>query len=62
MAQESVTELMQNPEIKKAMQAMMLNYFQQQKENTLKRFKMLNRYVKKGQILFVGSYLWNYSL
>ena len=57
MAKESVMELMENPEIKKAMQAMMLNYFQQQKENTLKRYKMLNRYVKKGQVLFVGSSL-----
>jgi lysophospholipase L1-like esterase len=50
-------ELMQKPEIKKAMQTMMLNYFQQQKENTLKRYKMLNRHVKKGQVLFVGSSL-----
>ena len=31
MAQEGVMELMQKPEIKKAMQTMMLNYFQQQK-------------------------------
>jgi len=57
MAQEGVMELMQKPEIKKAMQTMMLNYFQQQKENTLKRYKMLNRHVKKGQVLFVGSSL-----
>ena len=57
MPQESVMELMQKPEFKEAMQAMMLNYFQQQKENTLKRYKMLNQYVKDGQILFVGSSL-----
>ena len=55
MAQDSVVELMQKPEIKEAMQAMLFNFYQQQKESTLKRYKMLNQYVKKGQVLFVGS-------
>ena len=50
-------ELMQKPEIKEAMQAMMFGYFQQQKENKLKSYKMLNKHVKKGQILLVGSSL-----
>ena len=57
MTQEDIMEIMQRPEIKEAMQAMMFGYFQQQKENTLKKYDMLNRYVKKGQILFVGSSL-----
>ena len=55
MTQESIMELMQKPEIKEAMQAMMFRFYQQQKESTLKRYKMLNQYAKKGQILFVGS-------
>jgi len=57
MAQENIMELMQKPEIKQAMQAMMFRHFEQQKKSTLKRYKMLNQYAKKGQILFVGSSL-----
>ena len=55
MPQENVMELMQKPEFKEAMQAMMLNFYLQQKVSTLKKYKMLNQHVKKGQIVFVGS-------
>ena len=55
MTQESMRELMQKPEIKEAMNAMIFNFYQQQKVGSLKRYKMLNPHVKKGQIVFVGS-------
>lgn len=60
MARENIMELMQKSEIKEAMQAMMFSYFQQQKVSTLKRYKMLNQYIKKGQVLFVGSSLMEF--
>ena len=57
MPQENNLELMKKQESAEAAQTMMLRYFQQQKQNTLEKYRMLNRNAKKGQILFVGSSL-----
>lgn len=57
MTQEEIMEIIQNPEMKEVMRAAMFEYFKQQQKGTLLKYKMLNQYVKKGQILFVGSSL-----
>lgn len=54
---ENVMELLQKPEVREALQAMFFSNMQQQKKSTVNRFRMLNQYAKKGQILFVGSSL-----
>lgn len=48
---------MQNEEVQEAIQTFFLNNLEEQKKNTFKKYKMLNRFVKKGQVLFVGSSL-----
>ncbi len=57
MMPEKLMKIMQNAEVQEAMQIFMLNDLEKQKKNTFKKYKMLNRFVKKGQILFVGSSL-----
>ncbi len=53
-------ELMQSQDFKEVLQAMMLKNFEDQKKNTLQKYRFLNQYVKKGQTLFVGSSLMEF--
>lgn len=57
ITQERIVELMQKPEIQEVIWTVILSNLEQQKKSTLNKYKMLNQYVKKGQILFAGSSL-----
>ncbi|MGB8453246.1 MAG: GDSL-type esterase/lipase family protein [Anaerocolumna sp.] len=57
MTKERMAEIMKNPEMNEIMGFMMHNNLQQQKNKTVNTYRKLNPYVKKGQILFVGSSL-----
>lgn len=57
MIHEKNMEILKNPEMKGVAEAVLFNYIQKRKRDKLKNYKMLNQYVKKGQILFVGSSL-----
>ncbi|AWI07724.1 hypothetical protein B9W14_06875 [Clostridium drakei] len=49
--------MLKKTEIKSAAKVVLFNYIQKRKKNRLKNYKILNKYVKKGEILFVGSSL-----
>lgn len=49
--------LLQDPEIKEAIIQMENVKFLEYKKDLLKKYKMRNQYIRKGQILFVGSSL-----
>ncbi|PJI10411.1 lysophospholipase [Clostridium sp. CT7] len=53
-------EILKKPEIKGAIKAVRSNYIQKHKKNKLTNYKILNKSVKKGQILFVGSSLMEF--
>ena len=55
--EERTQELLPNPAIKSVINNAIYKSMQEQKNNKLKTYKMLNHYAKKGQILFVGSSL-----
>lgn len=57
---QKTIEILKKPEIKGAIKVVRSNYIQKHKKNKLKNYKMLNKYVKKGQILFVGSSLMEF--
>lgn len=48
---------MENKEIKNIVMEYMMKMFKAEKRKTLEKYKMLNKNIKKGQILFVGSSL-----
>lgn len=50
-------ELLQDPEIKEAIEQRDHNNFLEYKKGLLKKYKMLNQDIRKGQIVFVGSSL-----
>ena len=60
MEQEKMVTIMQNQDFKEVMQAMMLKNLEDQKKSTLRKYWMLNQYIKKEQILFVGSSLMEF--
>lgn len=49
-----------NINMKQAMDSFFQGFMKEQKINRLKNYKTLNKYAKKGQILFVGSSLMEY--
>lgn len=57
MIHEKNIVILKNPEMKGVAEVVLFNYIQKRKRDKLKSYKMLNQYVKKGQILFVGSSL-----
>lgn len=57
MTTKRMTELLQNPEIKEALQQRDHDNFLKYKESLIKKYKMRNKYIRKGQILFAGSSL-----
>lgn len=54
---EKNNQILKKTEIKDIIDKEFFNYMQHQKKNKLKSYKILNEFVKKGQILFVGSSL-----
>ncbi|MDT8719225.1 lysophospholipase [Clostridium sp. 19966] len=50
-------ELLQNPEIKEAIQQRDHKNFLEYKKGLIKKYKMRNKHIRKNQILFVGSSL-----
>jgi lysophospholipase L1-like esterase len=54
---EKDKNIQSNPDIKGVINNAIWSYMQEQKKNKLITYKMLNKYIKKGQILFVGSSL-----
>ncbi|WP_271814240.1 GDSL-type esterase/lipase family protein [Clostridium beijerinckii] len=54
---EESNEKLKNSEIKSIIEKEFSDFFEKQKEDKLKKYKRLNKFVKKGQILFVGSSL-----
>jgi Lysophospholipase L1 and related esterases len=54
---EKNNQILKKTEIKDIIDKEFFDYMQHQKKNKLKSYKMLNGFVKKGQILFVGSSL-----
>lgn len=57
MTTNRMMELLQDPEIKEAIEQRDHNNFLEYKKGLLKKYKMRNQYIRKGQILFVGSSL-----
>ncbi|MHA6529843.1 GDSL-type esterase/lipase family protein [Paenibacillus sp. BAC0078] len=57
MTTNRMVELLQDPEIKEAIEQMEYNNFLEYKKGLIKKYKMRNQYIKKGQVLFVGSSL-----
>lgn len=57
---QKTMEMLNKPEIKGAIKVATSNYIQKHKKNKLKNYKMLNKNVKKGQTLFVGSSLMEF--
>ncbi|WP_242874871.1 MULTISPECIES: GDSL-type esterase/lipase family protein [Clostridium] len=57
---QKTMEILKKPEIKGAIKAVRSNYIQKHKKNKLTNYKILNKSVKKGQILFVGSSLMEF--
>lgn len=60
MKQENNMEIMNRSETKELMGMFFRNLMKKEKSEKLKKYKILNQYVKKGQILFVGSSLMEY--
>jgi len=60
MTQEKSTGIIQETQSSKMNLNSLLAYAQQQKAEKKKKYKILNQYVKKGQILFVGSSLMDF--
>jgi lysophospholipase L1-like esterase len=54
---EKNNKILCKTEIKDIIDREFFDYMQHQKKNKLKSYKILNQFVKKGQILFVGSSL-----
>lgn len=54
---EESNEKLKNSEIKSIIEKEFSDFFEKQKEDKLKKYKRLNKFAKKGQILFVGSSL-----
>lgn len=54
---EKSNEILKKTEIKAIVEREFFDYMQDQKENKLKSYKILNKFVKKGQSLFVASSL-----
>ncbi|MNB63307.1 hypothetical protein D3C81_372920 [compost metagenome] len=57
MITKRMMELLQDPEVKEAIQQMEHTKFLEYKKGLIKKYKMRNQYIRKGQILFVGSSL-----
>ncbi|MCM3782078.1 GDSL-type esterase/lipase family protein [Neobacillus mesonae] len=57
MTTNRMMELLQDPEIKEAIEQRDHNNFLEYKKGLLKKYKMLNQDIRKGQIVFVGSSL-----
>lgn len=60
MAQENNIEIMKKPETKELMGMFFRNFMKKEKAEKLRKYKILNQYAKKGQILFVGSSLMEF--
>jgi lysophospholipase L1-like esterase len=60
MTQEKNMGMMQESQTSEMNLNSLLVYAQQQKIEKMKKYKILNQYVKKGQILFVGSSLMDF--
>ncbi|GGH86400.1 lysophospholipase L1-like esterase [Pullulanibacillus pueri] len=60
MKSEERERVLQNPEVKALLMAMGEEAAQGQKLEKVKKYKMLNQFVKKGETLFVGSSLMEY--
>lgn len=57
MITKRMMELLQDPEVKEAIQQMEHTKFLEYKKGLIKKYKMRNQFIRKGQILFVGSSL-----
>lgn len=57
MSTKRMIELLENQEIKEAIQQRDHNNFLEYKKDLIKKYKMCNKHIRKGQILFVGSSL-----
>jgi len=57
MEQEDFKEMMQKPETKELMDMFFINFAKKEKTEKVRKYKSLNQYAKKGQILFAGSSL-----
>lgn len=57
MTSEKIMEIKKNMEIQEAIWTTRLNDANKQKKDTIIKYRMLNKYAKKGQLLFVGSSL-----
>lgn len=60
MTEKEIMEMIQKPEINEIISAAFDQSFQEQKKEKLRHYKIRNQYVKKGQILFVGSSLMEF--
>jgi lysophospholipase L1-like esterase len=60
MTQEKSTRTILKSETNEANLKLLMSYMQQQKVEKVKKYKVLNQYIKKGQILFVGSSLMDF--
>jgi len=60
MTQENNIEIMNKPETKELMGIFFRNFMKKEKAEKVRKYKMLNKYAKKGQILFVGSSLMEF--
>ena len=60
MTQENNMEMMNKPETKELMGMFFRNFMKKEKAEKVRKYKILNQYAKKGQILFVGSSLMEF--
>ena len=60
MTQENNMEMMNKPETKELMDMFFSNFMKKEKADKVRKYKILNQYAKKGQILFVGSSLMEF--
>jgi lysophospholipase L1-like esterase len=60
MAQQDNMEIMNKPETKELMGMFFENFMKKEKADKVRKYKVLNQYVKKEQILFVGSSLMEF--
>lgn len=57
MNPEQMKKLMQDQDVQTVIQTVMMNNFSEQKKSTHQKYKLLNQFITKEQILFVGSSL-----
>lgn len=57
---KEIMEMMHKPEVRELMGFVFMNNMQKEKAEKVRKYKMLNQYVEKGQILFVGSSLMEF--